>query len=39
MTERISFDMLIIGAGQAGRPLAHALAKAEALQSALLDLP
>jgi pyruvate/2-oxoglutarate dehydrogenase complex dihydrolipoamide dehydrogenase (E3) component len=28
MSERISFDVLIIGAGQAGIPLAHALAKA-----------
>lgn len=28
MSERISFDVLIIGAGQAGIRLAHALAKA-----------
>src|SRR6266478_5525747 len=28
MSERTSFDVLIIGAGQAGVPLAHALAKA-----------
>src|SRR6266700_6192048 len=28
MSERTSFDVLIIGAGQAGIPLAHALAKA-----------
>ncbi|HKY29427.1 MAG TPA: FAD-dependent monooxygenase [Pyrinomonadaceae bacterium] len=27
MSERTSFDVLIIGAGQAGIPLAHALAK------------